>query len=157
MRTFEELPVWRAGRELVKRIYGATRTAPFRQDRGLCDQIQRAVVSITSNIAEGHERGTTQDLILFLFYAKGSAGEVRSQLYHAEDLGYTSAVEAQELRELARDISRQISAWIQTMQTAEFSRGPRYHREPDLTLDRIAEQHGLVRQPNGRYVKRNTE
>jgi hypothetical protein len=77
-RYFEELPVWVSGRELVKRVYAFTRRPEVRRDEGFCDQIQRAAISVTNNIAEGHERGTTVELVMFLFYAKGSAGEVRS-------------------------------------------------------------------------------
>ncbi len=154
MKTFEDLPVWQAGRELVRRIYVLTRRPPFRGDPGLCDQIQRAAVSVPSNIAEGHERGSTQDLVQFLFYAKGSAGEVRSQLYHAEDLGYADSRICEELRGLCRDISRQISAWIQSMQSPGFKGGPRFHKEPDRVWDRFAAKAGLERQPDGRYVPR---
>ncbi len=154
MKTFEDLPVWQAGRELVKRVYALTRREPFRSDRGLCDQIQRAAVSVPSNIAEGHERGSTADLIQFLFYAKGSAGEVRSQLYHAEDLGYADRQTCDALRDFCRDISRQIAAWIQSMQTPGFKGGPKFHKEPDSTWDRFAAKAGLERLPNGRYVPR---
>ena len=153
MKTFEDLPVWQDGRELVKRIYFHTRKRPFREDRGLCDQIQRAAVSVPSNIAEGHERGTTPDLIQYLFHAKGSAGEVRSQLYNAEDLGYVPPTVAEELREFCRNISRQLSAWIQSMQTVQFKRGPKYHKEPDTTWEDFASQTGMERQSDGRYKK----
>lgn len=138
MKTCEDLPVWKQGRELVKRVYAVTRA--IRGDPGFCDQIQRAAVSVPSNIAEGHERGSTVDLIQFLFYAKGSAGEVRSQVYNAEDLGYLGAKEAEELRAFVRDISRQLSAWIQSMQTPGFRGGPKFHRGPDLTWERPAKQ-----------------
>lgn len=157
MRTFEDLPVWRAGRELVKDVYAATRKGAFARDSGLCDQIQRAAVSITSNIAEGHERGSTVDLIQFLFYAKGSAGEVRSQLYNAEDLGYVTAVEAERLRERATEISRSLSAWIQSMQTPDFKQGPKYHKEPSRRTQQWEQQVeglGLVRLPNGQFVSK---
>ena len=157
MKTFEDLPVWQAGRALVRGVYAATRTRPFAADPGLCDQIQRAAVSVPSNIAEGHERGSTADLIQFLFYAKGSAGEVRSQLYHAEDLGYVTPVQAESLRQEAREIGRQLSGWIQSMQTGTFRQGPRYHQEPDRTWDKFAAKAGLERQPDGRYGKRKTE
>ena len=134
-RRFEDIPVWKIGRQQVKDIYAATRMGDFRQDRGLRDQIQRAIVSITSNIAEGHERGTTPDLIQFLYYAKGSCGEVRSQLYNAEDVGYISDVTANELRAVAEDISRQLFGWITSMQTPGFKQGPKYHKEPDKTYE----------------------
>ncbi len=153
-RTFEELPVWQSGRELVRAIYAASRRTPFSRDTGLCDQIQRAAVSVCSNIAEGHERGSTADLIQFLFYAKGSAGEVRSQLYHAQDLAYVSAAEAETLRARARDISRQISAWIQSMQAPGFAGGPKFHKEPDWRMEKFWEKMGFERLPNGQMRRK---
>ncbi|HBA86083.1 MAG TPA: four helix bundle protein [Verrucomicrobia bacterium] len=148
-KRFEELPVWRAGRELVRAVYEHTRRAPFSRDFGLCDQIQRAAVSITSNIAEGHERGSTADLIQFLFYAKGSAGETRSQLYNAEDLGYIDPSQAERLREAASEISRQLSAWIQSMQTLSFKQGPRFHKEQDQSGRDFIAKLGFKMTPKG--------
>jgi four helix bundle protein len=157
MKTFEELPVWQAGRELVRHVYALTRKSPFRNDPGLCDQIQRAAVSIPSNIAEGHERGTTPDLIQFLFYAKGSAGEVRSQLYHVEDLGYAPAVECERLRQSCRSISRQISAWIQSMQRPGVRQGPKYHRERAAGAEVLLSRFGMERLPDGRFQRKTEE
>jgi four helix bundle protein len=154
-KRFEELPVWRVGREFVKKIYGHTRRNPFCRDLGLCDQIQRAAVSITSNIAEGHERGSTADLIQFLFYAKGSAGEARSQLYHTEDLGYIEPAESANLREEVSDISRQLSAWIQSMQKVSFRQGPKFHKEPDRSGQDFLAKIGMKMTPKG--VVRITE
>ena len=150
MKTFEELPVWKAGRMLVRRVYGFTRKI---SDRGFSEQIHRAAVSVPANIAEGHERGSTPDLIHFLFIAKGSAGEVRSQLYSAEDLGYLESGDADALREACFDISRQLSGWIQSMQTPNFRGGPRHHKEPDRAWDRFVEKAGLERQADGRFIK----
>ncbi len=155
-KSFEELPAWRDGRALVRRIYSLTRGRPFREDAGLCDQIQRAAVSICSNIAEGHERGSTADLIQYLFFAKGSAGEVRSQLYHVEDLGYARKEECERLRRDARGISQQLSAWIQSMQTPGFRGGPRFHKEPDRSLPAFWRKLGMERGPDGR-MRRTTE
>ena len=152
-KPFEELPVWRAARELVRQVYALTRRPAVASDAGFCDQLQRAAVSVTSNIAEGHERGTTVELVVFLFYAKGSAGEVRSQLWNAEDIGYASATEAAELRGLARSVSVQLHQWINSMQTPDFSPGPRYHRETAGGIRRweaYLEQQGWVRLPDGR-------
>lgn len=115
MRRFEDLPAWQAGRALVCEICKATRERPFSRDFGLCDQIRRAAVSITSNIAEGRERGTTRDLTRFLYIAKGSCGEVRSQLYLAQDLGYLRVDRGRALREEAAALSRQLWAWISSM------------------------------------------
>lgn len=77
---FEELPVWQAAIELAAAVYALTEEAQFRQRYPLRDQIERAAVSVSSNIAEGFERGTKQDLLNFLYIACGSAGEVRSML-----------------------------------------------------------------------------
>ncbi len=151
MKQFEDLPVWRAARELVRSVYAMTKTRQLAGDSGLCDQIQRAAVSITSNIAEGHERGSTPDLIQYLFYAKGSAGEVRSQLYNAEDVGYLTAEKADELRRECLAVSRQLSAWIQSMQTPGFKGGPKFHKEPDTSWEKFAAKAGLQKQPDGRY------
>ena len=87
---FRDLKCWQEAREIAKDIYGLTRQGDFAKDFGLRDQIQRAAVSIGSNIAEGFERDSNQELVKFLSYAKGSAGEVISQLHTAFDVGYIS-------------------------------------------------------------------
>lgn len=130
-RTFEELPVWRKARKLTMEIYAAAKQKPFCFDKGLVDQITRAAVSVMSNIAEGLERGTTNELIYFLFIAKGSAGEVRAQLYVAEDQGYISSANANILREDAKTISIQLSSWVKSMQTLDAPKGPQHHIEPE--------------------------
>ena len=88
VKYFEDLEVWKEARRLTNEVYAATRDGGFAKDFGLRDQIQRAVVSIMSNIAEGFERGGNQEFIQFLYIAKGSCGGVRSQLYVALDQGY---------------------------------------------------------------------
>jgi four helix bundle protein len=77
---FEELPVWQDAIELAVRIYQLTSKSLFRGRYSLRDQIERAAVSVSNNIAEGFERGTTQELLTFLYIARGSSGEVRSML-----------------------------------------------------------------------------
>jgi four helix bundle protein len=77
---FEELPVWQAGSELALRTFTLGEKPPLRRQRSLRDQIERAALSVSNNIAEGFERGTTQELLTFLYIARGSAGEVRSML-----------------------------------------------------------------------------
>jgi len=85
---FEELIAWQKSRELVTAIYKVTNGKEFSRDFGLRDQIQRAAVSIMSNIAEGFERAGRAEFHQFLVIAKGSCAEVRSQLYIALDIGY---------------------------------------------------------------------
>jgi four helix bundle protein len=80
-KTFEEIESWQKSRELTKRVYKVSNRSAFARDFGLRDQIRRAAVSIMSNIAEGHDRSGTGEFIQFLAHAKGSAAEVRCQLY----------------------------------------------------------------------------
>jgi four helix bundle protein len=103
---FEELIAWQKARELTKTIYEITRSAKFAKDSGLSAQIQRAAVSIMSNIAEGFERDNRGDFHRFLSIAKGSCAEVRSQLYIAFDVGYLSPNEFQNLKTQAEEVAR---------------------------------------------------
>src|SRR5580700_6580071 len=77
---FEELPAWQAATELALRIFSLGLKPALRRQRSLRDQIERAALSVSNNIAEGFERGTTPELLTFLYIARGSAGEVRSML-----------------------------------------------------------------------------
>jgi len=88
IRKFTEITAWQVGRELAKEVYSVMGTGKLAKDYGLRDQMQRAVVSINSNIAEGFERGSNAEFVKFLGYAKGSAGELLSQLITAHDIGY---------------------------------------------------------------------
>ena len=96
-RKFEEIKAWEKARQLTVAVYAVTKQGEFSRDFGLRDQIQRAVVSIGSNIAEGFERNGNKEFVKFLYYAKGSAGEVQSQLYAAKDLGYIDETTYQQL------------------------------------------------------------
>ena len=91
VRSFEDLKVWQMGIDLVKRVYLVTGSGTFSRDFGLRDQIRRASVSIPTNIAEGFERSSRKEYLLFLNIAKGSAGEVRSLLRVALEVGYLEA------------------------------------------------------------------
>ena len=87
-KTFEEINAWQNARVLVRDVYAVTRSGDFGKDYGLKDQIQRAAISICSNIAERFERRGNKEFVNFLWIAKGSAAEVCSQLHNARDLGY---------------------------------------------------------------------
>ena len=114
---FEDMEAWRDARRLVKQIYQITNDGPFARDFGLRDQVRRAAVSAMSNIAEGFERGSNKDFVRFLYMAKASVGEVRSQLYTAVDLGYLKQEQANEIMDAARSVSRQIAGFIKYLQT----------------------------------------
>ena len=113
LNSFEEIIAWQKARELNADIYRITNDNNlFFKDFGLRDQMRRASVSISSNIAEGFERETTKEFIRFLYIAKASAGEFRSQLYLALDLGYVSNLEFQNLNLKINDISKLLSGLI---------------------------------------------
>lgn len=104
--SFEDLIAWQKARALVREIYGATKTSPFSRDFPLVDQIRRASISIMSNIAEGFERGRRAEFHQFLVVAKGSCGEVRSQLYVALDAEYLDQKSFQKLHELTNELGK---------------------------------------------------
>ena len=105
---FEDLIAWQKARELAKSIYLVTRRDVFAKDFGLSGQIQRASVSVMSNIAEGFERGSSADFHRFLVVAKASCAEVRAQLYLALDIGYIDEAEFELLRAQAEEVARLI-------------------------------------------------
>ena len=109
-RNFEDLNVWKDAKNMVVAVYKATSQHPMKRDFGYRDQIQRAAVSITNNIAEGFERDNSREFIRFLRYSKGSAGEVRSMLYIALDLEYLTKEKFDELYELSLVIIKQIAS-----------------------------------------------
>lgn len=106
--SFEDLIAWQKARVLSQEIYKVTRTVRFSKDLPLVDQIRRAAISILSNIAEGFERGSRSEFHRFLVIAKGSCGEVRSQLYVALDVEYLSEDEFQKLYGLADEVGKVI-------------------------------------------------
>lgn len=113
---FEDLHVWEDARALTREIYKVTRQRAFRQDFGLRDQITRAATSTMSNIAEGFERGSRKEFIQFLHIAKGSNGEVRSQLYVAFDQGYLDQKIFTAFRASALSLSRRLAKFISYLQ-----------------------------------------
>jgi len=115
-RQFEDLNVWQDARRLVGAIYTASKAGGFKQDLGLREQIRRAAVSTMSNIAEGFERGTRKEFMHFLNIAKGSNGEVRSQLHVALDQKYVGENEFAALRESAATLSKRLSAFIRYLE-----------------------------------------
>ena len=113
INSFEEIKAWQKARELNANIYRLTNSnTSFSKDFGLRDQIRRSSISISSNIAEGFERQTAKEFIRFLYIAKASAGEFRSQLYLASDLEYISTEEFNKLNLKTNDISKMISGLI---------------------------------------------
>jgi len=127
---FEELPVWNAAIDFAVQVYALTSEPQFRQQRSLGDQIERASVSISNNIAEGFERGTNNELLPFLYIARGSAGEVRSMLCLLERIPLFQQLnrDIKLLKQKAERCSRQIKAWVQSLQNSDF-KGERHVNE----------------------------
>src|SRR6266852_9073944 len=96
---FEDLECWQRAKSLAVELYAISKDGEFGRDFGLRDQIRRAAVSIASNIAEGKERETVSEFIRYLYMAKGSAGEVMTQVIIAEEVGYLDREKSIELRQ----------------------------------------------------------
>ena len=88
MGNFKQLRVWQIAKELAVKVYKLTQNQQFKKDFGFRDQIQRAAVSIPSNIAEGDELGTDKLSIRYFYIAKGSSAELMTQLIIANEIGY---------------------------------------------------------------------
>jgi four helix bundle protein len=116
--SFEEINSWQKARILNKRFYQITENANFKKDFDFTRQIRRASLSITSNIAEGFERNTDKEFIYFLYVAKASAGEVRSQLYLAYDLEYIAKELFDDLLVSVTEISKLLSGFIKYLETS---------------------------------------
>ena len=114
---FEEIEAWQTARELTKMLYSITDEGKIARDFGLKDQLRRASVSVMSNIAEGFEGKTQVSFIRYLGIAKASAGEVRSQLYVARDVGYLTEQQFSTLFQVAEKASRQLSRFISYLET----------------------------------------
>ena len=133
---FEDLPVWQAAMKLTEQVFAVTESKSFSYKGDLRSQLQRAALSVANNVAEGFERGTTQELITFLYIARGSAGEVRSMLCLCERLpafGHLKS-EISNLKSQAESISRQLRAWADSLQHTEI-KGQRYLTDKTRTVD----------------------
>lgn len=122
---FEDIDAWIKARELTREVYATTRGGTFARDFGLANQIQRSAVSVMANIAEGYERDGNAEFRQFLYTAKASAGEVRSHLYVALDVGHIDAATFERLAELAVDCSRLIRGFIRYLERSGMD-GPKF-------------------------------
>ena len=130
-RRFEDLPVWQASADLHDRVDDFINHVPPRLRSTFRNQLERATLSISNNIAEGFERGTTKKLLAFLYIARGSAGEVRSMLVLLSRHSRIPAdlkSEISNLKSLAESCSRQLRAWADSLQNSVIA-GPRHLNE----------------------------
>lgn len=144
---FEQLPVWQAAIDLAAAVYAMTETPPFRRRYSLRDQIERAAVSVSNNIAEGFERGTKQELLTCLYIACGSAGEVRSMLCLPQKIPLFADPESGidlescilNLKSKAESISKQLGAWVRTLRDSDL-KGERSVSEKTRRADEAARE-----------------
>ncbi len=112
MARFEELEVWKRAARMSADLYKALADL---KDYGFRDQITRAGLSIPSNIAEGYERGSNKEIANFMNYAKGSAGELRTQIYIGMDIGYIGREQGKHWLSEAEEISKMLHSLIRTI------------------------------------------
>ena len=121
-KRFEDLPVWNDAAGLAAKVFPWTAQPVFRGLGDLANQIQRAALSISNNIAEGFERGTTNELLQFLYYARGSAGEVRSMLCVMDRMPEFTNLKSEisDLKSTCESISRQLRGWADSLQNSSI-------------------------------------
>ncbi len=117
IESFTDIESWKLARKLVKDVYTVTKNNKFAKDYGLKDQIQRAVVSIMSNIAEGFDSNSNKTFINFMNYSYRSASEVESLLYVALDLEYITKTEFDELKEKVSIAKKIIGGFIKYLKS----------------------------------------
>ena len=161
---FEDLPVWQKAAELYEQTEELLETETFRATRGFRDQLDRAALSVSNNIAEGFERGTTNELLAFIYIARGSAGEVRSMLTvkqrRIRDGNLKSRMS--ELISLAESCSRQLRGWADSLQNSDI-KGQRHlnrrtrEQEEQTKKAKSLQKDLLLKLPPGHPLRRDAE
>jgi len=165
---FEDVPVWQKAAELYELTEELLENDAFKATRGFRDQLDRAALSVSNNIAEGFERGTTNELLAFLYIARGSAGEVRSMLClkerRARKANWPAALKSQisNLKSVAESCSRQLRGWADSLQNSDI-KGQRHLNERarhDHEQKKRAEKfrkENLLRLPPGHPLRKEAE
>jgi four helix bundle protein len=125
-QSFKELRVWQEAKDLAVETYNLTRTGLLSKDYGLRDQMQKSVVSVACNIAEGYERNSHKDFIRFLMISKGSLSELRTQLEIAYSIGYLDITEVEKIDGQCKKLGAMITRLIQS-------------RKERLTINRLTD------------------
>jgi four helix bundle protein len=127
---FEDIEGWQLGRELKRLVYACSKTGEFARDFALKDQIRRAAISVTANIAEGFEREGNREFIQFLSVSKGSCGELQDHLYTALDESYVTQPQFDNLYGKAAEVGRKLGAFMSYLQRTEI-RGRKFAKTSD--------------------------
>jgi four helix bundle protein len=123
VNSFEELDVWKEGCNIAIELYGVTNIGKFARDFGLRDQIRRSSVSIASNIAEGKERETVNELVRYLYISKGSAAELKTQLLIAHKVGYVDAQTYTYFSGRILKVSKMLGSFIRMLKRGKSEKG----------------------------------
>ena len=134
---FEDLAIFQAARQLCKDIYAITKEGEFSRDSRFVQQIHASSGSVMDNIAEGFERGGNKEFVNFLYIAKGSCGEVRSQIIRASDVGFIDKDTATRLYNDCMGLSKAISKFIKTLKDSGFA-GSKFFAEQSGRAERNA-------------------
>lgn len=118
---FEDLKIWQEARELSKEVYAISHLPEFSKDYRFVGQITSAAGSIMDNIAEGFERDGNKEFLQFLSIAKGSCGELRSQLYRAYDIGYIDEEKFNYLLNKIKLLSASIFHFMKNLRTSDMA------------------------------------
>jgi four helix bundle protein len=161
---FEDLPVWQEAMRLAHGVYDLTENPRCKISFSLRDQIERSSMSVSDNIAEGFERGTTNELLAFLYIARGSAGETRSKLCFMEKRPRLANFKSEisNLKLIAESCSRQLRGWADSLQNSDI-KGQRHlnqkvQREAAQKTRASALQKDLLRNlPSGHPLRRDAE
>ncbi len=129
IKRFEDIEAWQLGRELKRALYTISKRGEFGRDFPFRDQVRRAAMSVTANIAEGFERDGNREFAQFLSNSKRSCGEIQDHLYTALDERYLPEAEFKQLYEQAGLVARKIGAFMSYLRTTEY-RGRKF---PDAT------------------------
>jgi four helix bundle protein len=160
---FEDLPVWREAARLYEQTDDFLENAPPRMRPSFRDQLERAVLFVSNNIAEGFERGTTNELLQFIYIARGSAGEVRSMLCLLDRRAWLRHLKSEitNLKSIAESSSRQLRAWADSLQNSDI-KGQRHLNQRTRTQDEqrlkaAALQHKLLQNLPANHPLRRKE
>ena len=120
-KNFEELDIFQKARELCKQVYSITKQGEFSKDSRFVQQIHASAGSVMDNIAEGFERDGNKEFVNFLYIAKGSCGEVRSQIIRASDVGFIDDDTAKRLYNDCLNLSKSIAKFIASLRTSPIT------------------------------------
>lgn len=129
---FEDLTIFQMARDLCKEVYAITKEGEFHKDSRFVQQIHASAGSVMDNIAEGYERDGNKEFIYFLYIAKGSCGEVRSQIIRASDVGFIDKDTATRLYNACLNLSKALSKFISSLKESGYAGRKNLIPEPDF-------------------------